>query len=344
MMFLIGKDLAMIHTPPYRTIATWLYFCAFMIFMMAIIGAITRLTESGLSITEWKPVTGALPPLHEADWQREFDLYKKTPEYTAKHFWMDLDDFKKIYFWEWLHRLWGRLIGLVYVLPLIWFVARKQLPKGDGWAFAGLLALGGAQGFMGWFMVQSGLVDRPSVSHFRLAAHLGLALLLFSLILWMAHRMLFRANGIILAPISQTLPVAHRPLGWFALFMVSITILWGAFVAGLDAGMIYNQFPMMGAGFVPDDFGNIHSSPAGVQFIHRWLAVITFFSVLGYGWMIRPLKVAPLLAGMVTLQVILGIATLLTQVQIILASLHQAGAIILLGLMVTALYQTRAQK
>jgi cytochrome c oxidase assembly protein subunit 15 len=297
-----------------------------MIFAMAVIGAITRLTESGLSITEWKPVAGALPPLSESRWQAEFDLYKQTPEFSAKHFWMELSDFKKIYFWEWLHRLWGRLIGVVYALPLLWFVARGQIPKEAGWKFVGLLVLGGMQGFMGWFMVQSGLVDRPSVSHFRLAAHLGLALLLFSLLLWLALD--FRNS------LQKSLSPGWRVVGgWCVTAMVAITIIWGAFVAGLDAGMIYNSFPHMGAGFIPTDFGNIYSSPAGVQFVHRWLAIATFVAIAAYGWINRDLKFALYTAGMAFMQVGLGIATLVMQVHIGLAALHQAGAIILLGLM-----------
>lgn len=324
-----------IKTPAYRAIATWLLVCCFMVFAMAVIGAVTRLTESGLSITEWKPITGALPPMSEAHWQQEFDLYKQTPEFSAKHFWMELGDFKKIYFWEWLHRLWGRLIGVTYALPLLWFWASGRIPQGYKWKLGGLFLLGGAQGFMGWFMVQSGLIDRPSVSHFRLAAHLGLALLLFALMLWLALDMLARSRDG-LAKKIQPLWRGTRAFGWATLGLISVTIMWGAFVAGLDAGMIYNTFPHMGNGLVPPDFGNVHSSPAGVQFIHRWLAVTTMVAVLGYVWVNRMRGITPFLGLMVLLQVGLGIATLLTQVNIGLAALHQAGAIALMGLMLTA--------
>jgi len=308
----------------YRGISNWLLLCCFMVFAMAVIGAITRLTESGLSITEWKPVAGALPPLNEAHWQREFDLYKQTPEFTARHFWMELDDFKKIYFWEWLHRLWGRLIGLAYALPLAWFALRKRIPKGSGGKLTALLGLGAFQGFIGWFMVQSGLIDRPSVSHFRLAAHLGLALLLFSLMLWLALD--FR-NGLRKAGGKGRRILA----GWLALAFLAVTILWGAFTAGLDAGMIYNEFPKMGHGLIPPDFDNGHSSPAGVQFLHRWLAMTTLTVVLSYAWCNRHLPAAVFMGAIVVLQVSLGMGTLLTQVSLPLAAMHQAGAIMLLA-------------
>ncbi|MGZ9107231.1 MAG: COX15/CtaA family protein [Micavibrio sp.] len=310
-----------------RTISNWLILCAFMVFAMAVIGAVTRLTESGLSITEWKPVTGALPPLNEAAWQEQFERYKNTPEFAAKHFWMEIGDFKKIFFWEWLHRLWGRLIGLVYALPLLWFWMRRQLPPGSGWKFIALLALGGLQGFVGWFMVQSGLIDRPSVSHIRLALHLSMALVLFAFLLWLALDLRDPT------PRQKSSRVSHT--GWGVLALLSLTILWGAFTAGLDAGKIYNSFPLMGDSLIPPDFINPLTSAAGVQFIHRWLAVITMMAVLTYAAATRKkTRVAPFLAMMVLVQIGLGLATLLSQVQIGLAALHQAGAITLLALLI----------
>lgn len=300
-----------------------------MVFAMAVIGAVTRLTESGLSITEWNPVTGALPPLNEAAWQHQFELYKNTPEYSAKHFWMEIGDFKKIFFWEWLHRLWGRTIGLVYALPLLWFWLRRQLPQKSGWKFAGLLALGGLQGFIGWFMVQSGLIDRPSVSHFRLALHLATALILFACLLWLALDLR--------APLARQKSSRFSHAGWGVLALLSTTIVWGALVAGLDAGKIYNSFPFMGDDLIPPDFINPLTSPAGVQFIHRWLAMTTMIAVLCYAGATRGLtKVAPFLGLMVLVQVGLGLATLLTQAQTGLAAFHQAGAITLLGLMIAS--------
>lgn len=310
-----------------RSISNWLILCAFMVFAMAVIGAVTRLTESGLSITEWKPVAGVLPPLNEAAWQEQFERYKNTPEFAAKHFWMELGDFKKIFFWEWLHRLWGRLIGLVYALPLLWFWTRRQLPQGTGWKFAALLALGGLQGFIGWFMVQSGLIDRPSVSHIRLALHLSLALILFAFLLWLALDLR--------TPTSRQKSSRLSHAGWGVLALLSLTILWGAFTAGLDAGKIYNSFPLMGDGLVPPDFINPLTSAAGVQFIHRWLAVTTMVAVLLYAAATRrKTRIAPFLAMMVLVQIGLGLATLLSQVQIGLAAFHQAGAITLLALLI----------
>lgn len=321
-----------------KTISNWLFFCAFMVFAMAVIGAVTRLTESGLSITEWKPISGALPPLNEAEWQHQFDLYRQSPEFAAKHFWMDLHDFKKIFFWEWLHRLWGRLIGLVYAVPLVYFMIRRQVPKGWGWKFAALLGLGGLQGFIGWFMVQSGLVDRPSVSHFRLAIHLGMALLLFAVMLWMGLRM---RDG----ETPRQKASSGLWAGWGVLSLVSVTIIWGAFVAGLHAGLIYNEFPLMGGGLVPPDFGNPLTSPAGVQFTHRWLAVITLLAVLAYAYSTRHRnRIAPYLAAMAVAQVGLGLATLLTQVDLHLAATHQGGAMVLLALLILSQHELLYRK
>ena len=232
--------------PNARYISNWLFFTAFMVFSMAIIGAITRLTESGLSMVEWRPLIGALPPLSEAEWQRVFDLYRETPEYQKKNFGMDIDEFKTIFFWEWFHRLWGRMIGVVYALPLFYFWLRKQIP--DGYKlklFLGLI-LGGMQGVMGWYMVESGLIDRPSVSHFRLAAHLSLAFIIFGYLLWVAFDLReIRA--------SEKTTFCLRRHGWTSLVLLAITIIWGAYVAGLDAGMVYNTWPLMGTQLIPHE-------------------------------------------------------------------------------------------
>lgn len=306
-------------THPHRALIIWLYACCFMVFAMAVIGAVTRLTESGLSITEWKPVMGALPPLSAEAWEAEFALYRETPEFQHKHSWMELDDFKQIYFWEWLHRLWGRAIGLVYAVPLLWFWARRQIPAGYGWRLTGLLALGGLQGFVGWWMVKSGLVDRPSVSHFRLAAHLGLALVLFGLLQWFAMDLRHKFDA-----------ARRQPEGWWGLALLSLTIIWGAFVAGLDAGMIYNSFPLMNGSLLPPepllDFWHQH---AWVQFTHRWLAMVTGVYLL---WLAFK-RTDHALAVMTCVQIALGVATLLTLVMIPVAALHQAGAVLLLALL-----------
>ncbi|MCB9990518.1 MAG: COX15/CtaA family protein [Rhodospirillales bacterium] len=326
---------------PHKNIQIWLYTVCFMIFAMAVIGAVTRLTESGLSIVEWRPVTGFLPPLSEQEWQRVYELYKQSPEFRHKHYWMEIGDFKRIFFWEWLHRLWGRLIGVVFALPLLFFAITKQIPKGYGWKLGGLFLLGGAQGALGWWMVKSGLVDIPSVSHFRLAAHLGLALIVFSLTFSVAL-------SIQSSPLSASLPSPRkrgdkggRGLLMHAggmLFLLSLTIIWGAFTAGLDAGLVYNSWPLMNGSFTPPEQFNISSiieNHGWVQFTHRWIAFLT-----GAGILVLALRTRDRALGiMVVIQIALGIMTLLTQVMIPLAALHQAGAIILLALLLRNLFQ-----
>lgn len=318
---------------PYKNIRNWLFFTAFMVFAMAIIGAITRLTESGLSMVEWKPLIGAIPPLSEAEWNRVFALYQQTPEFIQKNSWMEIEDFKKIFFWEWLHRLWGRVIGLVFALPLLWFWIRGQIPTGYKAKFIGLLILGGAQGAMGWFMVVSGLNDVPAVSHFRLAAHLGLALLVFVLLLWMAFDFVPKKPK---AKINGTF--CQKRHGWIAFAFIAVTIIWGAFVAGKDGGMLYNTWPKMDAHWMPPEvitsFYSFMNDPGALQFFHRWIAVLTMLVTLSFAWRMKN----PHIAGMVVLQVGLGIATVLTQVHIHVAATHQAGAIILLGLMTKQLH------
>lgn len=318
---------------PSRPIAYWLFSIAFMVLAMAVIGAITRLTESGLSMVEWKPLIGAIPPLNEAEWNRVFDLYKQTPEFQQKNSWMALADFKNIFFWEWFHRLWGRLIGVAYALPLIFFWVRGMVPQGYRLKLLGGLVLGGLQGVMGWYMVKSGLIDRPSVSHFRLAAHLSLAFLIFAYLIWIGFDFLGKS--------VQTASFCLRRYGWIALGFLCTTIVWGAFTAGLDGGLLYNEWPLMGGRLIPMEIthaGAMLNDPGGVQFVHRWLAATTAILILTFAWRT---KSGPL-AAMVFFQVALGMATLLSQVQIHTAAAHQAGAFILLGLMIRELYGLRA--
>lgn len=300
-----------------------------MVFAMAIIGAITRLTESGLSITEWKPIMGTLPPLTPEAWDREFALYQKSPEFIHKHHWMTLADFKNIYFWEWLHRLWGRVIGLVYALPLLWFAVRKQIPAGYGHRFLIILAFGGLQGMAGWWMVASGLVDRPAVSHFRLAVHLGLALVIFGALWWtildLKHSVR-KEDGFL----------AHTII---AFVLLVFTIIWGAFTAGLDAGLVYNTFPLMDGRLVPAGSPDILYDHGWVQFTHRYLAKLTGVVILALAWRTKNV----VLAAMVLIQIGLGIATVLSGVPVVLGALHQAGGIILLGLMINTLYEATAR-
>jgi len=326
-----------------RRISAWLFVAAGMVFAMAVIGAITRLTESGLSMAEWRPLIGALPPLSQAEWDRVFDLYRQTPEYRLINTGMSLDDFKTIFFWEWLHRLWGRLIGVVFALPLLWFwlagtIRRTGLGPRLSWTLVGLLILGGLQGVLGWVMVQSGLVDRPSVSHYRLAAHLGLAFLIFGLLIWVGLSVRGSTEASGAAP-------GLRRHGWGALVLISVTVLWGAMVAGLDAGLAYNTFPLMNGALLPAEalsivpaWLNLFDNTALVQFIHRWLAIVSAVVVLALAVRARRVDagrgLAPWLALVVLIQVGLGIATLLLGVPIVIATLHQAGALTLVGLLV----------
>lgn len=314
-----------------RQIPLWLFACALMVMGMTAIGAITRLTGSGLSITEWNVISGTLPPLNETAWQNEFAKYQATPEFAAKHHWMDLGDFKKIYFWEWFHRLWGRLIGVVFALPLAFFWIKGTIKREDRLKFLSLLALGGLQGALGWFMVQSGLVDRPSVSHFRLAAHLSLALVIYSALLWTAIEM---------SPsLSRRLPEKFFPHTLTALMMTFATIIWGGFVAGLDAGMIYNSFPTMGDNIWPPELGTTPFlyDPASVQFTHRILAIITGIIVLSLAarlWGNHHRALSIITGLWILIQISLGIATLLSVVAIPLAVMHQIGAVILLSILI----------
>lgn len=322
------------------SILYWLYACCFMVFAMAIIGAITRLTESGLSIVEWNPVMGALPPFNEAEWQRNFDLYKQTSEFKYQHSWMELSDFKTIFFWEWFHRLWGRLIGLVFAIPLVWFWARNKVPHGYKPRLVGLLLLGGAQGAIGYWMVVSGFVDRTDVSHYRLAIHLSIALLIFGLLWWTA----LDIKAADTKPNQNEKLYAHnhttKTWAWLCLGLLSVTIIWGAFVAGLNAGQIYNSFPMMGKSLIPQeqfDISSIIDQHGWVQFFHRWIAVITGLFIIGFSVRVRAL----FLGAMVFIQIGLGISTLLTQVALPLATAHQAGAIILLALLINECHKIK---
>lgn len=330
--------------PASKAIIIWLFGCAFMVAAMMIIGAITRLTESGLSMVEWRPLIGALPPMNDTEWERVFGLYQQSPEYQKINTWMEISDFKKIFFWEWLHRLWGRAIGLVYAVPLIVFWLRGMIPHGYKLKLFGLLILGGLQGVMGWYMVKSGLIDQPAVSHYRLAAHLGLAFLILAFLL---------SLGFSLSVKTRTPNRALNIHAWITLACISITILWGAFTAGLDAGLVYNEtFPKMGGQWVPPDFWkydtvwmNILENHSGVQFAHRWIAMTTVLVVFSF-WLHGVLKkqAFPALHAamlMAFIQMGLGIATILSSVHIHPATTHQGGAIILFGLVLLCLIKTK---
>lgn len=310
---------------------------------MIVIGAITRLTESGLSMVEWRPLIGILPPLSHPEWERVFALYQQTPEFQMKNSWMGLADFKIIFFWEWFHRFWGQIIGMAYALPLLFFGLTGALRGKHLLRCFGLFVLVGLQGVMGWYMVESGLVDKPAVSHYRLAAHLSLAFTLLALTVWQAMA---------LAGFKRTGHWCIFRHGMVTFAFLIVTILWGAFVAGLDAGLVYNEFPLMAGGFFPPEINqftpawlNYFENIPVVQFSHRWLAVTSMVLILLYAgravfYNKRKELSFGLLIPVVLLQVGLGIATLLSGVYLPLAVLHQAGAALLVILMTVTLYQT----
>jgi len=331
------------ESPVHPAVRRWLLLVAGMIFVMVVVGGLTRLTESGLSMTEWRPVFGWLPPLTDEAWQRIFELYKQTPQYKKVFPDLTLSGFKAIFWFEYLHRLLGRLIGLVFFVGFVYLLVRRRIPRRLMPQLIALFVLGGLQGALGWYMVTSGLVDRPAVSHFRLAAHLSLAILLYVWIVW------------ILSGFSERHAVAGEPAGRFLPVMtylsIAATIVFGAFVAGLDAGKIYNTFPLMGGALVPADYlrpdhglGDLINNPVAVQFNHRILAILTVVLVVALWWRSRgmggePSRWAHWMMAAVIVQAGLGIATLLLYVPVWLATLHQAGA---MALVTTAVLHARS--
>ncbi len=323
-----------------------------MIFAMVVLGGVTRLTESGLSITEWRPIAGALPPFGDADWRRLFDLYRETPEYRTIHAGMTLADFKTIFWWEYAHRLWGRLIAVAFAAPFAYFLWRGRIRPWLRPHLLAILALGASQGGLGWFMVASGLTDRPEVSQYRLVAHLALALAIYAYILWAALRLLRPVRAGIDGPAGKRL---RRRLSLVAV-LAGATLLAGGFTAGLDAGYIHNTFPLMGGRVVPEDllvlsppWINPFENPVAAQFAHRWLAVALVASCLWLWAGGSRAALAPMARGAVTALAImalvqggLGIATLLLVVPVPLAAAHQAGAVAFVGLLLWTWHETRA--
>lgn len=319
-----------------RRVATWLFVVAGMIFLMVVVGGATRLTGSGLSIVEWRPVTGVLPPLNEAQWAEEFAKYQQHPEFQYVNKWMSVHDFKQIFWLEYIHRLIGRLIGFVFFIPFIWFWWRGYLRKNLIVPLAGIFILGGLQGAMGWFMVMSGLVDEPAVSHFRLAAHLGLAVILYLSILWTGW-------GLISPRYELPRPARLYKPAVVLTCLIFAQILLGALVAGLDAGYIHNTWPSMDGHFIPPGVWamspgwlNLVDNGSLVQFEHRTMAYIITAFVF---WLIY--RAAGLRRGRAPravhyvflaclLQVGLGILTVISGTPVILGVLHQAGAILFL--------------
>jgi len=331
-----------------RAIAYWLFTVAAMVFAMIVLGGVTRLTQSGLSMVEWRPVTGWLPPLNEDVWEEMFAKYRQFPEYQEKNAGMTLGEFKGIFWFEFLHRLLGRIIGLAFFAPYLFFVFKGWVKGGLAWRLGVIFILGGLQGGLGWFMVKSGLVDRPDVSQYRLAAHLSLALLIYGAILWVALSLVARPSGVV---VSSGLKSAAL----YLTALIFLTAFSGALVAGLDAGLIYNTFPLMDGDLIPD--GLMEMSPAylnlfenitTVQFDHRVLAMMTLAAVVMLWLRSRKQGLAPsqqtpinYLGVMVIVQLGLGISTLLLAVPVSLGALHQAGAVVLLGFAIWTAHAVR---
>ena len=322
-----------------RAVLGWLLGIITIVFCMVIVGGVTRLTGSGLSIVEWAPIMGTLPPLSEADWLTAFGQYQQFPQFRITHPDMSLAEFKGIFFWEYIHRLLGRGIGVVFLLPFLWFWARGAFTRRLSLQLLGALALGGMQGLVGWFMVKSGLVDEPHVSHYRLALHLGLAFAIMAYILWLVLDLCTRDK-------AADLPSSPSPrvLMWSIAVVTVAQIIYGAFVAGLRAGLGYNTFPKMGELWIADAvmalrpwWLNLLESHATVQFVHRWLGTLLLLLVVVLwlrarrtAWTAQQQLRIHILLLLVTLQYLLGVYTLLRYVPLTAAVMHQGCASLVL--------------
>lgn len=317
-------------------VAAWLYGVAALVFLMVIVGGATRLTDSGLSITEWKPIHGVIPPLSAAEWEEEFAKYREIPEYKLVNRGMDLAGFKTIFWWEWAHRFLGRFIGVAFLLPFVFFLATGRIERSMAPKLVGLFVLGGAQGAIGWWMVASGLVERTDVSQYRLAIHLTLACVIFAAILWVARG---------LSPDSRG-GGSGGASAWWLLGLILLQIFLGGLVAGLDAGLVANTWPLMDGAIIPDGlvvqepaWRNLFENPVTVQFVHRLVAYLLFGLTALRAIRLRGSRAgagASLLFAAVAVQAGLGIATVVTEVPLSFALLHQAGA---LAVLVIAVFQ-----
>jgi cytochrome c oxidase assembly protein subunit 15 len=325
-----------------RAVALWLFAVAGLVALMVVIGGLTRLTESGLSMVEWKPITGWLPPLSEAAWIAEFEKYKQFPEYQKVNIGMTLEGFQNIYWLEYIHRVLGRLIGLAFAIPMLLFWISGRIPSGMKPHLLAMFLLGGSQGALGWFMVASGLVDHPDVSHYRLTAHLGLAFFIFAYLLW---------GALSLARHGRMVPARGGGLAAALTVLVFVQVLSGGLVAGMNAGLAHNTWPLMDGAFIPDGllianpwWINFFENAMTVQFQHRMLAYGVFILAIVTVFSLKGRASVGLRHGLLTavlVQLGLGIATLLAHVPISLGTLHQAGAVVVLGMSV-ALWHDRA--
>jgi cytochrome c oxidase assembly protein subunit 15 len=334
-----------------RAVATWLFVCCALVFAMVVVGGVTRLTHSGLSITEWQPIVGTLPPLSDSAWNEAFTRYQATPEYRDINRGMTLSEFKGIFWWEYFHRLLGRGIGVAFLVPYLWFLMRGRIPPGYAKPLAGIFVLGGLQGALGWFMVASGLVSDPHVSQFRLTAHLGVAFLIYAAMFWTGLSLMYPERADRQRPGVRS----ARRLAFAIAVLVFVMVLSGGFVAGIRAGFAYNTFPLMQGRWIPPEimvlspwWKNFFWNMATVQFDHRTIAWLLAFSIPYTWWRVRNSQ-APrrarrgadaLLAGL-AIQVSLGIATLINVVPVPLAAMHQAGALIVFTLALNVAHSLR---
>jgi cytochrome c oxidase assembly protein subunit 15 len=323
-----------------RRVAAWLLICCALVFAMVVVGGVTRLTRSGLSIVEWQPLMGAIPPLTESHWQELFEKYQRTPEFLRVNQGMSLHEFKSIFWWEYVHRLLGRLIGLAFFVPLVWFLVRGKIERVLLPRLAAIFLLGGLQGAVGWWMVQSGLIDDPRVSHVRLSIHLGIAFVIFAAMLW-------TALGLLSGEPARD-PARRRLAGYGAGLsaLIFLMVLSGGLVAGTRAGYAYNTFPLMNGHFLPPEtfmlepwWENLLHNMATVQFNHRLIAWLLFLAIPVFWWALRRIALpsqarlaSDLLLTMLGVQLALGISTLLLRVPVALGAAHQAGAMLLFAL------------
>ena len=333
----------------HKQIAIWLFSGCFLIFGMVVIGGITRLTGSGLSITEWKPIMGAIPPLNDAEWEVAFQKYQQIPQFQKVNYHFELSDFKTIFWWEFIHRLLGRLIGIVFIIPFLWFLVKKRFDSVTIKKMLFLFLLGGIQGFLGWFMVSSGLAERTSVSHIRLAIHLMFAFITFAFTFYYGLELIYTEKRESIQ--NKKLSALNK----LVFVVLSIQIIYGAFVAGLHAGKIHNTFPLMSGQVIPTGMSvmqpawlNIFDNPVTVQFIHRFLAFTLLFLVAWFYIESGKEKLnnfqkkgIHILIAAIGIQFLLGVITVLTQANIVMASIHQIGAFFLFSSSIYLLFHFR---
>lgn len=330
------------HGSSRRSIAVWLLCCCLLVFSMVVLGGVTRLTGSGLSMVSWRPVSGVIPPLSETEWSAEFERYKASPEYQKINRGIGLDRFKQIFWFEYAHRLLGRSVGIVFLIPFLYFLFRRRIDGALSAKLVFLFVLGGLEGLLGWYMVKSGLVDKPHVSQYRLTAHLAAAILIYGYMLWVALGLWFERER---APVDAA---AVRGPAKLITALIVLTTLSGGFVAGLKAGLIHNTFPKMGGQWIPDGLllmqpplVNLFENPVTAQFNHRLLAMIASFSILAL-WFHGRRRVLPsrvrmgyhALVAVAIVQVALGVTTLLFRVPVATAAAHQGGALVLFSVAV----------